>query len=63
MTDQIVRIFAWTISVLLVIDVLAIIALMFVQPDADLTPFVTVSSEIVAMMLGALLGYIGGSRS
>ena len=61
--DRIVLLFAATIALLLVIDVVAIIVLTITTPDADLAPFITASSEIIAMMLGALVGYIGGLRS
>lgn len=61
--DRIVTIFAITIASLLVIDVLAMIVLTITQPNADLDVFVIISGEIIAMMLGALVGYIGGSRS
>lgn len=61
--DRVVTLFAFTIAALLIIDVLAIVVLSIWRPEVDVSLFVTISSDIVAMMLGALLGYVGGRQT
>jgi hypothetical protein len=62
-TERIVYLFAIVLAELLVVDVLAIILLTAFAPDINLEPLVVASSEILAMMLGAVIGFIGGRRT
>ncbi len=60
--ERIVSLFAVTVAALLIIDTIALIIITAFDVGADVSVFATVSSDIVAMMLGALLGYVGGRR-
>ncbi len=61
--DRIVSLFAVTVAALLIIDTIALIIITAFDVGADVSVFATVSSDIVAMMLGALLGYVGGRQT
>jgi hypothetical protein len=59
-TDLVVLGITGIVGLLLVLGMVAIVTIELIHPDTDTDPFIEAESEILGVLVGALVGFIGG---
>lgn len=62
-TDLAVLGILFTVAFVLITSALGVLILELVDPATDTTPIIEVESEILAILVGALVGFVGGRNA
>jgi hypothetical protein len=62
-TDLAVLGILFIVGFVLIISAIGVLMLELFQPDVDTAPIIEVESEILAILVGALVGFVGGRQA
>ena len=62
-TDLAVLGILFVVGFVLIVSAVGVLVLELIQPDTDTSPIIEVESEILAILVGALVGFVGGRNA